>query len=86
MLPQQFVTPSAADYWELAAPYSPKIKSPSIMTSVDTATHGCLHSDPAFLHKASKTCANRKSTTQNSLLKELADGNSEEEFLEKEKQ
>lgn len=56
------------------------------MTSVDLATHGCLHSGPAFLEKGSKTCANRKSTTPNSLLKELADGNSEEEFLEKEKQ
>lgn len=56
------------------------------MTSVDLATHGCLHSGTAFLEKGSKTCANRKSTTLSSLLKELADGNSEEEFLEKEKQ
>lgn len=53
------------------------------MTSIDTATHGCLHTGPAFLHKGSKTCTNRKSTTQNSLLKGLADGSSEEEFLEK---
>lgn len=84
--PRNFVTPSAADHWKLAVLSPPKTKLPFIMTSVDTATHGCLHSDPAFLHKGSKTCANRKSTTQNTLLKELADGNSEQEFLEKEKQ
>lgn len=33
-----------------------------------------------------KTCTNRKPATQKSLLKKLADGNSEEKFLEKQKQ
>lgn len=85
-LSQQLGCSQCCRYWKIAVLSPPKAKSPFRMTPVATATHGGLHSGLAFLHKGSKICTNRKSATQTSLLKELADGNSEKEFLEKEKQ